>query len=272
MTSSPAATLPLDRIVLLGDSLTELSWADEGLAASLAALYTRRFEVANKGLSGYTSRWALPCFKEWLPKKDDPSKTAILTLWLGANDSALPGEPQHVPLSDYVANLRTLLSLLRSPTSPYHSPSTSLILITPPPFHPSSWTHTRVQRGLPEFCDRSLENTRKYVEAVKELGEREGVPVVDAFEPIWKAAGEREEGLEEFFTDGLHLNAKSYAFVVEGVKSVIAQYYPDKHWDKLPYLFPYWRDIPTGALGPEYATADIAVEQLAKKDGGVEPF
>ncbi|GAA5885218.1 hypothetical protein JCM6882_009523 [Rhodosporidiobolus microsporus] len=265
------ASVPLDRIVLFGDSLTELSWDERGLAAGLAAQYTRKLEVQNMGLSGYTTRWALPCLKQWLPKKDASGpKTQIMTVWLGANDSALPGEPQHVPLDEYTSNLREIVALVRSPDSPYHSPSTSLLLITPPPFYPPDWIQVRISRGLPPHDDRKQENTKKYVEAVKKVGEEEGVPVVDIFTPIFEAAGGKEEGLKPFFTDGLHLNEHAYKFVVDGVSAAIAKHYPEKTPDQLPLLFPYWRDIPVGALGPEYATADIAVEQLAT--GGVEPF
>lgn len=150
---------------------------------------------------------------------------------------------------------------------------------------------------------------------MKEVGREEGLPVVDAFEAVWEAAGGREEALEEFFEDGLHLLPKGYNLVVEGavlslffpssspfflpcsqyffsleadllhflpsrlfptslpfqpplrpphplvlpapsaptgVKSVITTHYPHLHWDTLPTLFPYWRDIPTGALGEEF--------------------
>ncbi|GAA6029252.1 hypothetical protein JCM8097_003588 [Rhodosporidiobolus ruineniae] len=262
---------PLDRILLLGDSLTEMSWDEHGLAASLANHYARKLEVTNMGMSGYTSRWAKPCFEQWLPKKDSAGpKTALATLWLGANDASLPGEPQHVPLDEYISNLRSIISLFTSPSSPTYSPETSLILITPPPFHPPSWLKVRISRGLPPRDDREQSNTRKYGEAVKALGKELGIPVVDAYTPIWKAAGGKEENLEPFFVDGLHLTAKSYAYVFEGVKAAIAEHYPEKHADRLPMLFPYWRDIPIGALGPEYATADIATEQLAT--GGVEPF
>ncbi|GAA6004658.1 hypothetical protein JCM10207_000970 [Rhodosporidiobolus poonsookiae] len=266
-----AATAPLDRVFLFGDSLTEMSWDENGLAAQLANLYTRKLDIQNRGLSGYTTRWALPILKQWFPKKDaNEPKVQLMTVWLGANDSTIPGEPQHVPLPDYLSNLRQILSLIRSPSSPYHSPTTSLILITPPPFYPPDWRQVRLSRGLPDRDDREQSNTRAYADAVKQLGEEEGVPVVDAYSAIWDAAGKSEDGLGPFFTDGVHLTAKGYKLVVDGVRDVIATHYPSKHWDALPLLWPYWRDIPAGALGPEFATADIAVEQLAT--GGVEPF
>ncbi|BGP13773.1 hypothetical protein JCM10213_006395 [Rhodosporidiobolus nylandii] len=265
------ATAPLSRFILFGDSLTELSYGENGLAAQMGALYTRKLDVLNRGLSGYNTRWALPCLKEWLPKKDSSSpKTELMTIWLGANDSALPGEPQHVPLEEYTQNLRTILSLLRDPASEYHSPSTSFVLLTPPPLYRPDWIQTRISRGLAGYCDRTLENTRAYADAVIKLGKEEGIPVVDCYARIWDAAEHDEEKLQPFFTDGLHLTAKGYALIAEGVKQVIAEHYPSKHWEHLPLLFPYWRDIITGAMGPQFALSNVPDEQKAK--GGAEPF
>lgn len=71
--------------------------------------------------------------------------------------------------------------------------------------------------------DRTNENTRKYADTVIELGKLQNVPVVDAFEAIWKAAEKEkdesgktfQEVLKGFFTDGLHLSVKGYKQVVD---------------------------------------------------------
>jgi isoamyl acetate esterase len=71
-------------------------------------------------------------------------------------------------------------------------------LVAPPPFDPT----TRE--------DRKFEVTRQYAEAVKQVGTDQSVPVVDAFEDIWKAASEDLGRLGNFFFDGLHLNEAGY--------------------------------------------------------------
>lgn len=38
----------------------------------------------------------------------------------------------------------------------------------------------------------------------------QNVPLVDSYDRIWKAAGENEEGLAPFLSDGLHLTEKGY--------------------------------------------------------------
>ncbi|CEQ39799.1 SPOSA6832_01345 [Sporobolomyces salmonicolor] len=258
-----------DRFICFGDSITEWSWANNGLGAQLSHVYCRS-DVLNRGLAGYNSTWALECLRKWLPLSPSGAepKTALMTIWLGANDSVLPGEPQHVPLPTYRANLSSIVSLLRSPQSPYYDPSTSFILITPPPLSPPDWVKERVRRGLPECLDRDQDNTRRYAEEVKELGQELGVPVVDAFQAIWsKAEVEGLENLPSFFLDGLHLSAKGYACVVDEVKKVILDLYPEKSWETLPQLYPDWKSIP---LGSEFAFALRAVEEKAAHS--VDPF
>lgn len=64
--------------------------------------------------------------------------------------------------------------------------------------------------------DRTSENTRLYAEAVKEVGKEAGVPVVDAWSAITKAAAKENDGLDKFLADGLHLTADGYEVVTEG--------------------------------------------------------
>ncbi|GAA5877453.1 hypothetical protein JCM16303_003339 [Sporobolomyces ruberrimus] len=244
-----------DRFLLLGDSITEWSFDNNGLGAQLSHLYHRRLDIVNRGLAGYNSRWALDCYKQWLPLSptctSDPH-TTLATLWLGANDSVFPLNKQHVPLSEYSTNLSRIIDLLRSPDSRHYDPETKFVLITPTPISPSDWEIERKRRGLKGEMDRTNENTRKYADTVIELGKRSNVPVVDAFKAIWNAAekekdesgNEFEEVLKGFFTDGLHLSVKGYKQVVDRVKRVIQDEYPEKHWETLPMLFPDWKTIP----------------------------
>ena len=52
--------------------------------------------------------------------------------------------------------------------------------------------------------------TRLYAEAVVQTAEEEGVAVADIWTVVWEAAGKREEALNAYLSDGLHLNAKGY--------------------------------------------------------------
>ncbi|GAA6059522.1 hypothetical protein JCM10212_006020 [Sporobolomyces blumeae] len=244
-----------DRFLLLGDSLTEWSFDNMGLGATVQHLYQRRLDVQNRGLGGYNTRWGLEVFKQWLPKAPSGSDphTVLATLWFGANDSVLAAESQHVPLDEFRANLSAIVSLIRSPSSPYHDAETEFILITPPPVSIPDWIIEREKRGLTGDVGREQSHTGKYAQAVVDVGRELDIPVVNAFERILDAvkrelaqgsAESEEKVLASYFTDGLHLSIKGYEQIVEGVKQVIAEKYPKKHWDERPMLFPDWKTIP----------------------------
>jgi GDSL-like Lipase/Acylhydrolase family len=93
-----------------------------------------------------------------------------------------------------------MVHTMRAPDSPSYSPETKLLLITPPPVHVPSM-------GMD---NRTFDVTKTYAEEVKKVGEREDVPVLDVWTRMWEAAGKSEEGLEIYFTDGLHLAEAGY--------------------------------------------------------------
>lgn len=94
-----------------------------------------------------------------------------------------------------------MISLVTSPTSPYYSPNTRVILITPPPVN-------RAQR--PEDTTRDNVNSRAYARQVVRVGEEVDVPVVDAWTLFWDWAEEKEEALAPLLADGLHLSPQGY--------------------------------------------------------------
>lgn len=49
----------------------------------------RQADIISRGHSGYNTRWALPVFDQVL-KQQQGQKVLLLTIWLGANDAAIP--------------------------------------------------------------------------------------------------------------------------------------------------------------------------------------
>lgn len=137
-------------------------------------------------------------------------KIRILTIWFGANDACIKPSPQHVPLEKFTANLEEFVDLLHDEASPYYSPSTRIVLISPPPVN----THQRLadlqSRNPPLPLDRDFETTRLYAEAVKNVADSKGVAFLDTWTPLWEGAGKKEQDLTKYFNDGLHLNAAGY--------------------------------------------------------------
>ena len=77
--------------------------------------YTRRADVLNRGFSGYNTRHAL----EMIPRvfrtiqQDEQDRVLFCTVFLGANDSALKGERQHVPIDEFEQNIEKIVKDIR---------------------------------------------------------------------------------------------------------------------------------------------------------------
>ncbi|KAM0792260.1 hypothetical protein ACM66B_004954 [Microbotryomycetes sp. NB124-2] len=234
-------------IIMFGDSITQGSFAIGGTGAALADLYQRVYDVLNRGYGGYNTRIALPIAQKWLPKKgEDRPHTVLMTVWFGANDAVLPGQLQHVPLDEYEQNLHKMIDLTQSPNSPHYSPTTKLLLITPPAILASKWSNfVRQTQGLQQVGppDRSVEHTQQYVDAVKKVGQERNVPVADVWTAMYAAASGDDLALDAMLYDGLHLSAKGYDLATKAITQAIAIAYPELHWERQQRLFPEWRTL-----------------------------
>lgn len=65
-----------------------------GWVALLAHWWERRFDVFNRGFSGYNTRWMLP-IAERVFVPEDAAPVGLVVVFLGANDCVLPGFSQH---------------------------------------------------------------------------------------------------------------------------------------------------------------------------------
>lgn len=137
-------------IVLFGDSITQQAFGMDGKigwASLLAAKYSRRADVLNRGFSGYNTQWAVNRLLSRVftgsiaaadPRVDGPSNTGqalLCTVFFGANDAALPGGKQHVPLETFQQNLVRIVEHIHSTLGN----STPIVLLTPPPFDALAW-------------------------------------------------------------------------------------------------------------------------------------
>lgn len=106
-------------IVLFGDSITQQGFGVDGKvgwASLLASDYSRRADVLNRGFSGYNTQMAvelLPSIFPGVGEKEDSNGILFCTIFFGANDAALPGERQHVPMEEYAKNLGTIITSIR---------------------------------------------------------------------------------------------------------------------------------------------------------------
>lgn len=230
------------RIILFGDSLTQYGFGtlpseiannsnytdDEtysvGWASLLATWYQRKADIVDRGYAGYNSRHALELFpRRILPLLGDTTNNTVLftTLWFGANDAAVAGSIQHVPLEQYEDNIRQLVDRITA-TSSSTNPRL-LLLLTPPPVDAAKWDRCKPYSKSP---DRSNAVAREYGNVVKKVAEgtqEKNVAVVD----VWQLLeGNDESKCTSYLSDGLHLNAKGNIRVFEGIRKVICEKYP----------------------------------------------
>jgi len=241
------ATSVQDVFMLFGDSITQGGWED-GLNAfgqRLSHVYARKLDVLNRGLSGYNTEWSLPVFEKCIAKSYEASlpKVRVLTIWFGANDACIKPSAQHVPLLKFASNLTYMINMVKSPTSSYYSPTTRIILITPPPVNTFQRRADLESRVPPLTLDRDFEVTKEYAESVRVVARSEGVALVDVWSALWEAAGKDEKSLSKFLIDGVHLNEEGYSIMYEALVATIKEVYPEVHYDNVEFVFPPWKDM-----------------------------
>ncbi|KAF8212403.1 SGNH hydrolase-type esterase domain-containing protein [Mycena galopus ATCC 62051] len=245
-----------DVIMLFGDSITQMGWAEHAFGARLAHAYSRKLDVLNRGFGGYNTEWAIPVLKQCLARQDDQQhlpNVKLLVVWFGANDAAIEPSRQHVPLPKFIENIKSMVKLVHSAESQYYSPTTKIILITPPPINTHQWGADLASRNPPGALDRLFNTTKQYAEGVKEAAAALDVPVVDVWTAIWHAAGENEQALSRYLLDGLHLKPEGYAankVVYEALMETIAERHPELHYERLQNVFPGWNEIDVANPGP----------------------
>lgn len=65
-----------------------------GWLALLSHWWERRFDVVNRGFSGYNTRWAMALLDRLFPH-GEVVPVGLVTIFFGANDAVVPGAPQH---------------------------------------------------------------------------------------------------------------------------------------------------------------------------------
>ncbi|KAI4296882.1 hypothetical protein L6164_036801 [Bauhinia variegata] len=204
------------KIYLLGDSITEQSFAEGGWGASLANRFALTVDVLLKGYGGYNTRWALKVLDILFPATgscdngENSSDTPIfVTVFFGANDASLPDRCsgfQHVPLHEYKQNLHSIVSFFKKKW-----PETHVILITPPPIDEEGRLrdpYNENPQGLPE---RTNEAAGEYARACISVAGECGIPVVD----LWTKMQQNPDWAKAYLSDGLHLTKSGNRVVFE---------------------------------------------------------
>lgn len=274
----PAAAFRIrPSIVLFGDSITQEGFGVNGgvgWASLLAASYSRRADVLNRGFSGYNTHHALNLLPRVFgvrslgedgrhPNQTNnyshrhPSDLDVLfcTVFFGANDAVLPGEPQHVPIDQYRRNLQRIVATIRE-QAPIVATTTAaaavaervdpqrqddnddgngddtesgdavvpIILCTPPPICEEDWASFR---GL-ERSDRTNKRARSYGACVKQVAATSDPDKCCEVLDIWELleGDAPPEIRRQYLSDGLHLSELGNRRVFDGLMELVQTKYP----------------------------------------------
>ncbi|KAK9602658.1 hypothetical protein V6Z96_004229 [Aspergillus fumigatus] len=202
---------PYDQFILFGDSITQMS-SDQsmgfGFQPALQDAYHRRLDVINRGFGGYSTAHAVKVFPKFFPKPETAT-VRFMTIFFGANDAAVPGHYQHVPVETYKENLK---KIIQHPATVAQNPR--ILILTPPPVNEYQLEEFDIAKNTPH-PSRTVKQTKLYAEAAREVAASLGVAVVDLWTTFMTAAGWKEgepligsrdapnnEKLQSFFTDG----------------------------------------------------------------------
>jgi isoamyl acetate esterase len=219
--------VPRPTILLFGDSLTQMGFGDVttgdvGWVSLLSSAYQRRADVLNRGYSGYNTRHALDLIpRVFGGSGGGPANTNTLfcTVFLGANDHALPGERQHVPKDEYASNLSKIVTRIRQHYEGTNNNSQSsevpIIIFSPPPVDQVTWKRVL---GLYDHFDRSNDVSREYGLAAKGVANDLGCPFLDTWELL---GGNDLDTYRQHLSDGLHLSSSGNRLLYEGLMNLI---------------------------------------------------
>lgn len=235
-----------DKIVLLGDSITEYSVEfSHGLHPHLERYYSRRFDIVNRGFAGYNSSHLLPILKRIL-KAD--RNIRLITIFIGTNDATLmrdvKGVIQAVPLEQYTHNVSQLVDLcLEQKIVP---------ILIGPALHDGAQSIIRLaadNRPI-EHAWGSSANKLMYSEACEKIAQEKGVTFVNLWNAFKSKGGwchnevmADSVDLSAFLIDGIHFTNAGYKILSDLVTEAIEQLIPHLLAKSIKQELAYFGDI-----------------------------
>jgi lysophospholipase L1-like esterase len=214
------------KILLLGDSLTQLSW--KGFAAQLAHVYQRRADVMNRGMAGYNTEWYLKYAEQTEDVFVDNAKLCII--FFGANDASDEelNPRHHVPIPKYQDNLKRLIEKCREK----YGQDVAIILVTPPPVqHEQRIEYQKQRYGAMATgkLERSMDLSGRYAKAAQEVATESNTVCVN----LWSDM-QQDPNWSRFFCDGLHFSEEGNDFVANALLETIDAELPELKVEPCP--------------------------------------
>jgi len=252
------------KIVLLGDSITQLSFSASlsGWGAHIADHYQRRADVYNRGFSGYNTSWFLQHVEtdeghrhvfgvagEHI--RDEcgvltQTDVKLVTIFFGANDASDPSlnSRHYVSLPQFRSNLRKIVWLCYK----NYGKRVHILLISPPPVHHSSRLRYQIEKfgkAATGKLERNMKLSETYADAVSSVANDMNIQFLNLWNVMQNSIDEsngqsdKEEKKEQeqkngdqeswgvFLIDGLHFSREGNLLVGKLVVEKIETSFPD---------------------------------------------
>ncbi|KAL1968069.1 hypothetical protein VTN77DRAFT_2199 [Rasamsonia byssochlamydoides] len=280
--ATPLTRVATDKIILFGDSITELS-SDQSLGFNLAPAlqheYFRKLQVITRGYGGYNTEHARHILEPILDFETAGNlcKIRLLTIFFGTNDAAW-NDHQFVPLDRYRENLRDMVCLAKGRGIP-------VILIGPGPVDEYA---PMVQGSASENgeYERTTLRNREYANAACEVAAETDVPFIDLWMALLRSEGweegapipgkkpskgesefdgntntnDKENDLRDLLTDGAHFSGKACRVWFDLLRQTIREAFPELRTENLPTVLPHIFDIDPKDL-PGSLWQDVVVKK-----------
>ncbi len=161
-------------------------------------------KIVNKAVGGWNSREGRAEFDKVIANRPD-----ILLLSFGMNDSALD-MAKHVPLDDYVDNMRYMITTARKN-------GVKVILVIENPIGPDAY-YTRHDKTVFEPYGGICNYYYRYVEAARALAAEYNLVYMDMFD-IFSA----QDDYNRFLQDGVHPNDNGYKLYEKALAEALAK-------------------------------------------------
>lgn len=259
-TPSEIAKVTIDKILLFGDSITEMSYNQEfgfNLAPALQHEYFRKLQVVARGYGGYTSEHGRYIIGPTLDAEEaGGSEIRLMTVFFGTNDASVDA----VPLERFIVNLTFIAKMGIERQIP-------LIIVGP-----------GLINEYADVPDKSTLRNLEYSNAASKVASNLGVPFIDlwhafleskgwaAGDPIPGKRGDKStQALDDLLSDGVHFTGNGYRIWYDLLLQTIRDRYPELRTEKLPTTLPHIFDVDNSDL-PASLWQDVKAEKLEKAE------
>lgn len=234
-----------DKILLLGDSLTELSsdilTLSFALTPALQHRYFRKLAVVARGYGGYSSEHLrhvlLPTIRVETAAGE---RIRLLVIEVGTND-VNTNAMHHVPIKRYKENLAWMIR------ASLDAGVERVIVVGLAPIDEAKFSEQR---------ERSTAATMEYATAARDVAESCKVPFVDLWHAFMRAVGWEEgtpfpgqgndqpsDALSRLLTDGVHFTGDGYRIWYNELVNKIGDRFPELQPEMLPTVLPHIFDV-----------------------------